>query len=105
MNQCAQMTIQLELPHDFPHQPPKGYSYTVEDFKKNVVAIWICNHTKFDYNGGAPVRSIWGFYNTKTKCYQAPINSSKPGDKVDLDNTRPYTAMPLHLNPLEAAFV
>jgi hypothetical protein len=62
-------------------------------------------HTKFDYNGGAPVRSIWGFYNTKTKCYQSPINSSKQGDTVEIDNTRPYTAMPLKLNPLEAAFV
>ena len=99
------MMTQLELPHDFPHQPPKGYSYEVQEHKRNVIAIWICNHSKFTYNDGAIAKSIWGFYNTKKQCYFAPINSTRQGDQVDLDNTRPYTAMPLNLNPLEAAFV
>ena len=45
-----------------------------------------------------------GFYDNKKGCYYAPINSSKCGDKVEVANTRPYTAMPLNLNPLMAAF-
>ena len=90
---------------DFPHTPPKGYSYEQTQFKRNVVAIWIRNHAKFDYNGGTPVKSIWGFYDTKTKCYYAPINSSKQGDKVSIKSTTPYSAMQLNLNPLEAAFI
>jgi len=87
----------------FPHSAPNGYSYEYMEFKRNVVAIWICNHSKFDYNGGAPVKSIWGFYNTKTKCYHAPINSSKCGDEVRIEDTTPYSAMQLNLNPLEYA--
>ena len=90
---------------DFPHKAPRGYSYEQTEFKRNVIAIWICNHSKFDYNGGAPVKSIWGFYNTKTRSYHAPINSSKQGDQVRIENTTPYSAMQLNLNPLEQAFV
>lgn len=98
------MMNQLELPHDFPHQPPKGYSYEVQEHKRNVVSIWICDHHQYVFNDGAPVKCIWGFYNIKKQCYYAPINSTKIGDRVDIDNTRPYTAMQLNLNPLEAAF-
>jgi len=104
MIQFVSMTTQLALPHDFSHQPPEGYSYEVTEYRKNFIAIWIINHGKFSYTD-TPPRSIWGFYNTKKECYHAPINSTKHGDTVDLDNTRPYTAMPLNLNPLEAAFV
>lgn len=90
---------------EFPHTAPNGYSYEYEDFKRNYTAIWICNHSKFVYNGGAPVRSIWGFYNSKTKCFHAPINSKTVGTQVDIDHTSPYSAMVLNLSPLEAAFV
>ena len=86
---------------EFPHKAPKGYSYEQTQFRKNVVAIWICNHSEFSYNAGAPVKSIWGFYNTKTKCYHAPINATKCGDEVRFDDTTPYSAMQLNLNPLE----
>ena len=99
------MTMPLELPHDFPHQPPKGYSYEVKKHKRNVVAIWICNHSKFNFNNGAIAKSIWGFYNTKQGRYFAPINSTKQGDSIEIQNTRPYTAMQLNLTPLELAFV
>ena len=94
----------LELPPDFIHDPPKGFSYEVKPHKSNVVAIWLLHHRKYCYSSD-PVRTIWGFYNTKQKCYHAPINSTKHGDKVDIINTRPYTAMQLKLTPLEAAFV
>ena len=95
----------MKLPHDFPHKPPKGYSYEVREHKRNVVSIWLRHHYNYVYSGGECVATIWGFYNTKKQEYQSPINSTKCGDTVDIDNTRPYTAMPLHLNPLEAAFV
>lgn len=89
---------------EFPHRAPKGYSYEFKPFKRNVISIWICNHSKFNYNDGAPVQSIWGFYNTKEKQYYSPVNSTKCGDKVSISSTTPYSAMQLKLNPLEAAF-
>lgn len=90
---------------NFPHKAPKGYSYEFEEFKRGVVAIWLRCHRKFDYNNGAPTRTIHSFYNTKTKEYFAPINSKTIGACVNITDTRNYTAMPLNLNPLEAAFV
>lgn len=90
---------------EFPHKAPAGYSYEFEDFKRNVVSIWIHNHSKFDYNGGAPVKSIWGFYNSKTKCFHSPVNSKTVGDKVAIQDTSPYSAMIPKLSPLERCFV
>ena len=74
---------------EFPHQAPEGYHYEYEDFKRNVISIWIWNSTRFDYNGGNPVRCIWGFYNTKTRNYHSPINSSTVGDIVSVERTTP----------------
>jgi len=105
MSHFQLMMNHLELPHDFPHQPPKGYSYEVQEHKRNVIAIWICNHSKFTYNDGDIAKSIWGFYNTKQRTYYSPINSTKQGDQVDVSNTRPYSAMQLNLNPLMSAFL
>ena len=93
-----------DLPHDFPHQPPENYSYEVTQFKSNVLAIWLRDHREYSYTTD-DVRTIWGFYNTKTGLYSSPINSTKQGDPVDIKDTRPYTAMQLNLNPLEAAFL
>lgn len=90
---------------EFPHSAPKGYSYEQREFKRNVVAIWIRNHRQFDYNGGHSVASIWGFYNTKTKTYYAPVSSTKCGNEVNINSTTPYSAMQLNLNPLELAFL
>ena len=90
----------LTLPNDFPHQPPEGYSYEVLTFKRNILAIWCCNHSEFSYNGGAVAKSIWGFYDTKKQQYYAPINSKKCGKQVDIESTTPYSAMQLNLNPL-----
>lgn len=91
----------IELPSDFIHQPPEGYTYEVKSFRRNVLSIWCCNHAQFSYNGGAVAKSIWGFYNTKQRTYFAPINSTKCGNKVDIHKTTPYSAMQLNLNPLE----
>jgi len=102
MSQSVLMMNQLELPPDFPHEPPKGYHYEVESFRRNVCRICIVNDGSFSYTDVAP-KSVWGFYNTKSRTYSAPINFSKQGDTVDINKTRPYTAMQLNLNPLEAA--
>jgi hypothetical protein len=90
---------------EFPHKAPKGYSYEQVSFKRNVVAIWIHNHCKFSYNNGGTARSIWGFYNLKTKCFHSPINSKIVGDSVNIEDTTPYSAMIPKLSPLERAFI
>ena len=94
----------MNLPDGFPHKPPEGYSYEVKEHKRNMVSIWLRNHASFSYTSD-PVRTIWGFYNTKKGCYHAPINSTKHGDQVDIEDTRDYTAMQLNLNPLMRAFL
>ena len=93
------------LPNDFSHIAPEGYRYEVIQSKSNLLSIWTVYQSGFTYNGNAESHCIWGFYNTKTNTYYAPINSKKVGDKVDVKSTTPYTAMQLNLNPLELAFL
>lgn len=89
---------------EFPHTAPEGYSYEFETFKRNVISIWVLNHSiSFSYTDKTP-RSIWGFYDSKKKLYYAPVNSTKQGKEVRIENTTPYSAMQLNLTPLEAAF-
>jgi hypothetical protein len=90
---------------EFPHTPPKGYSYSFGWFNKTIIAIWLMHHQQYDYNLGKPIKTIWGFYSPKKKVYYAPINSTKKGSVVDIRLTRPYTAMQIKLNPLEEAFL
>ena len=90
---------------EFPHKAPKGMHYEYEDFKRNVIAIWIHYDRKFDYNLGDPVACIWEFYNTKTRTYHSPINSKSVGQSVDIKDTTPYSAMLPKQTPLTAAFV
>jgi len=89
---------------DFPHSEPDGYYYEYEEFKHNVVRIWLCNNRKFDYNLGASTKTVWGFYNSKRNKYYAPINVKTVGKEVDIKSTRNYTAMSVKQTPLEAAF-
>ena len=93
------------LPNDFPHESPAGYEYEVRQYKRNILSIWLRHLNQYTYNGGDPVSTIWGFYDSKKQCYFSPVHATKPGNKVDVNNTRPYTSMPLNLNPLEAAFL
>jgi len=93
----------MELPPSFIHEPPEGYSYTVKLFKNGVLSIWLLHHYEYIYRSD-PVSTIWGFYSTKKQQYYAPVNAKKVGKVVDINDTRPYTAMPLNLNPLMAAF-
>ncbi len=90
---------------EFPHQPPTGYYYEFEEFKRGVIAIWLHCNRKFVYNGGAPTRTIWGFYKSKTREYFAPINSKTIGARVDISETRNYTSMPIKYQGVEKFFV
>ena len=89
---------------DFRHNPPEGYFYSFEEHKKDIVIIWINNKTRFHYNDGEPVRSVWGFWKSKKQVFLAPVNSKTPGKVVDFEETTNYTAMKLKLTPLEANF-
>ena len=91
----------MELPDDFRHQPPEGYRYEVIRKNASIIAIWTVCNPGFVYNDSNDIRCIWGFYNTKKRQYFAPINSKKVGAVVDINNTTPYSAMQLNLNPLE----
>lgn len=99
------MKLSVDLIPQFIHKAPDGMHYEVEQFKRNIFSIWTCYDRNFDYNLGKPVRCIWGFYDYKKCQFFSPVNSSTVGKQVDFKNTRNYTAMPLNLNPLEAAFV
>jgi len=91
----------IELPPDFIHEAPKGFRYRTVEFKSNVISIW-CDHlNEYSYNSGAPVSTIWGFYNTKKRQYFAPINSKKVGAVVDINSTLPLTAMKVNRRGLE----
>ena len=83
---------------EFPHVPPKGYSYEYDTPSRGVIRIWIVNHYQFSYTS-EQVKSVWGFYKPSTKKYYAPINSKKVGDVVDIHDTTPYSAMQI-LQPM-----
>ena len=88
----------------FPHKAPEGFYYEQTQFKRNVVAIWIHFDRNFDYNNGKHTRSIWGFLNTKTGEYHAPVNSSTVGSVVKPEDTTPYSAMQIKKTILESFF-
>lgn len=95
----------VELPPSFFHLAPDGYYYEAEEFKRNVISIWLCNTYKFVYNGGAPTRTIHSFYNTKTREYFAPINSKTIGACVNIEDTRSWTSMTIKYQGVEQFFV
>jgi hypothetical protein len=81
------------------HKSPDGYHYERTEFKRNVHAIWIVNESHFDYCGCSNIKSIWGFYNSKTKEFHAPVNSKTVGSVVPINKTTPYSAMQLCQTP------
>ena len=93
----------LNILTELPFSPPEGYHYEVVPFKRNVFAIWLCGGPKFLYLNWETARTIHSFYDVKKKVLFAPINSKKMGQPVDINTVRPWTAMPLNLNPLEIA--
>jgi len=97
-----------ELPPDFIHEAPKGFRYRTAHFRANTISIWCDNLNSYSYNNGARVSTIWGFCKrTTTKkrgtesTYYAPINSTKIGAVVDINSTRPLTAMQIKRTGLE----
>lgn len=105
MKVLVQIVSEQFVKIEFPHQPPTGYSYEFEEHKRNVVSIWIRNHTFFDYNLGKSVRCIWGFYDSKKRVYHAPVNSKTIGNVVGIEQTTPYSAMQIKQTALEKAFI
>jgi len=90
---------------EFPHKAPKGYEYWTDQYSKTVTRIWIQNKS-MEFVGCSDVHpsSVWGFYDQKKKVFKAPIHKDKPGKVVAPEDTTPYSAMQLKLNPLMAAF-
>jgi hypothetical protein len=89
----------------FPHKPPNGYCYKFEKFNSKLIAIWLHHNCNYDYKLGKPIKTIWGFFSPTKNEYYSPINSSKVGSIVDINQTTPYTAMQINLTPLEVAFL
>jgi hypothetical protein len=90
---------------EFPHKAPKNYSYEFESWNTSTVRIMLSCSRQFDYNLGASTKTVWGFYKPKKGIYLAPVNAKTIGKEVDINNTTPYTAMPLQQTPLEQFFV
>ena len=95
----------IELPPDFIHEAPSGFRYRTAKHSAVVVSIW-CDHlNSYCFNNGDKVSTIWGFYNTKKQQYHAPINSKKIGAVVDINSTRPLTAMQINRKGLESLWM
>jgi len=90
---------------EFPHKAPKNYSYEFEEFNSRTIRIIIWCHLKFGYDLDKPAKSVWGFYNPKKKEYYAPINFKTIGKVVDINDTRPYSAMQIKKQGVEKFFV
>ncbi len=90
---------------EMPVKAPKGYHYEVTDFKRNVAAFWLCGGPTYLYNGGECARTIHSFYNYKKRVWYSPINSKRVGGEVAPEAIRPYSSMPLNLNPLMVALL
>ena len=90
---------------DFPYydNPPEGYDYWFENHTKTITKIWIRNKRRFVYADNQTASSVWGFYDARKGTFLSPINAKKPGKPVNIEDTTPYTAMQLNLNPLEKA--
>ena len=93
-----------QLTMEFPHKAPSGYEYWTDDYSKTIKRIWIRNlDTEFSYTDKRP-SSVWGFFCRRKCVFMAPIHKDKPGKVVKPEDTTPYSAMQLNLNPLMAAF-
>ena len=90
---------------EMPVKAPKGYHYEVTEFKRNVAAFWLCGGRPYLYKQGETARTIHSFYNYKKKVWYSPINCKKVGGEVAVENIRPYSSMPLNLNPLMSALM
>lgn len=94
----------VNLPANF-HIAPTNYQYKIESFNAKFNIIKLIHPNIYTYTNKR-IETVWGFIHKKTKEIHIPINAKTPSNEVILlEQTRPYTSMPLKLNPLEAAFV
>ncbi len=90
---------------EFPHKAPEGFKYETDQFSKTVIRIWIRNYNHEFVGCSEPhPKSVWGFFCQRTKQFKAPIHKDKIGKIVKPEDTTPYSAMQLNLNPLMSAF-
>jgi len=87
---------------EFPFKAPDDHWYEVEEFKRNTLAVWLCNNKFWLFKNERGHRTIHSFYDTKKKQWLAPINAKKPGKPVKVEDMRPWTSMPINRNPLSA---
>ena len=80
------------------HEPPVGYCYRVEKFKKDIYRIDLVYKGEFIYNNGEESKTVWGFYNLKTDEFHSPVNYKKMGKKVKLRDTTSFSAMKINKN-------
>ena len=89
---------------ELPFEAPEGYWYEVEEAKRNIAAVWLCNDRFWLFKNEKGHRTIHSFYHLKKHVWMAPINAKKEGKVVEPKDMTPYTAMPINRNPLMAAF-
>lgn len=90
---------------EMPVKAPKGYHYEFVPFKRNVTAVWLCGGPTYLYRDNTSARTIHSFYNHKTNKWFAPVNCKKVGGEVNPKDIRPWTAMPIQYQGVEAFFV
>ena len=80
-----------ELPIDFPHDAPNGYSYEVEKHNASTVSIWLLHSRRYIFHGSdKTVRTIWGYYKPKSRNKHAgsasitlrELRNLQPGDFI-----------------------
>ena len=57
---------------EFPFKAPDEHWYEVEEFKRNMLAVWLCNNTFWLFKNERGHRTIHSFYDTKKKQWLAP---------------------------------
>lgn len=94
----------VNLPANF-HTAPHNYDYKIESFNAKFHIIKLIHPDIYTYTNKR-IETVWGFIHKKTKEIHIPVNAKTPSNEtILLEQTRPYTSMPLKLNPLESAFV
>ena len=89
----------IELPCDFPHKPPKGYSYEVKPFKRNMVAIWLRHH--YDYSYSSDVVLLFGDSTTTNRDVLRPV--TPPSAEIKRVNTSSLHSNASKLKPIDGS--
>ena len=90
---------------ELPFKAPEGYWYEVEEVKRNIAAVWLCNDRFWLFKNERGHRTIHSFYHLKKKVWMKPVNAKKEGEVIEPTDMTPYSAHKPKLNPLMQAFV